>query len=296
MKNHRLVLRAMIVKELRTTLRERQQAWGFAITLLVLGFMSIVLTQKLQPAARAIRMRDVATSTAPTQPATRPSVTQTLSQLPWGYVDPAVIRWICIGFGTAVSLLFAMGYVISATLASFAGEKDTKTLEILLASPITDTNLFVTKCLSVLLPTCVIGYLMLLIPAGLSLVLLRREFAQVPIHVPFHVLVLSLPIILLIEASLVAIGAAISAKAETLKGASQVFGGVCFVIFFGTAYGLPVLITFTGLRNPVIALGKAWITMPFVAQYAILLAALSAVALLFFLIGRSLFRRDRLLA
>jgi ABC-type Na+ efflux pump permease subunit len=256
---------------------------------------SVALSQKLRPAAQAIRTRVAATQAAQTQPTTRTAREEVLAQVPWGFVDPMVIRWICIGMGTAVSLFFAAGHVMSATLASFAGEKDTKTLEVLLASPIGDTNLFVTKCLSVLLPTSVIGYVMLLLPTGVGLVLLRRELALVPIHVGLHVLVLSVPVVVLTEASMVAIGAAISAKAETLKGAAQVFGGVFLVIFLGLGYGLPLLISFTRLREPAIAFGKAWIAMPFLAQYGILLIGLGISALAFLLIGRSLFRRDRLL-
>jgi hypothetical protein len=106
---------------------------------------------------------------------------------------------------------------------------------------------------------------------------------------------LSFPIILLFQASLVMLGAIISAKADTLKGANQAFGIVVMAVVFGGAYGIPLAVRYTALRGPAIAFATSWLTMPFPLQYLIVLAALALLAGLLTLIARALFRRDKLL-
>lgn len=298
--NRPLLLRAMIAKELRTTLRQRQQIWGLIITLLVFVFVIGMGVREYSQRTRSPVASGAHVQAAPppeTRPAasaaSRPATASSLNRVP--QLDAMIIRWISIGLGAGLTLFLSLGYLLAATLATFAGEKDNRTLEILLASPVDDTTLFVTKCLSVLLPMSAIGYLLFLIPASVAAFLLRSELARLPISIPVHALLLSIPVMLLVSASVVALGAAVSAKSQSLKGASQVFGALFFIVFFGGGYGLPLILRFTPLGPPVRAFGKAWLQMPFIAQYAAALLVLAVPAAILTLVALALFKRDRLL-
>jgi ABC-type Na+ efflux pump permease subunit len=271
--NTRLVLWAMILKELRTTLRERQQLVG-----LLISVISMVAGAAVPAMQSGDNLRKVAAEAQH-----------------WGVIQMSAARWVLIGMGGAMGLFFTLGYVISAVVVTFAGEKESKTLELVLASPVSSTLLFVGKCIGVIMPSLLIGWSLLLVLAGAAQFFYGPVLARLPIAWAFYLLVLSVPVFALPGLFLVGIGAAVSAKAETAKGAGQVLGAVFFVVFFGGGYGLPLLVRFTRLGPPLLEVGKAWMTWPFAVQYAALLAVLAVPALLSLAMGRLLFHRDRLL-
>ena len=109
-------------------------------------------------------------------------------------------------------------------------------------------------------------------------------------------LLLGLPALILLQTCIVGLGAAISVKAETMKGAGQTLGVVMTVLIFGLAYGLPMLLRSTpGLQQPLSDAVGQFMTLSFSAQYGLLLAVLAIAAIILLGIGRMLFRRDRML-
>jgi hypothetical protein len=290
------LLRAMIVKEMRTTLREKHQLLGIAVSAIGIIVATAVAGTQLARAGRHVPIPAALTRPAPaTQVAATPS-TQEILVTAAMQQTVLIWRWCAILLGVGVGVFFSLGYLMTAALASFAGEKDAGTLEILLASPVPDTKLFLLKCVSVLLPSALIGYVLLAAPMAAVPFVMGDLLAHVPVNVPFHVLVLSVPVTLLLQITLVALAAAVSAKAETLKGASQVFGAVIFVVIFGGAYGLPLLYRYTAIGNAAGVAMRAWLNLPFAAQYGSLLAVLIVPAVICVAVARALFRRDRLLA
>jgi len=108
---------------------------------------------------------------------------------------------------------------------------------------------------------------------------------------------LGLPALILIQACIVGLGAAISVKAETMKGAGQTLGAVLTLLIFGLIYGLPMLFrAVPSIQQPLTEALRSWMQMSFPLQYGLLLAALFIAAALLLSMGRILFRRDRMLA
>jgi hypothetical protein len=89
--------------------------------------------------------------------------------------------------------------------------------------------------------------------------------------------------------------AAVSSKAETVRGAGQVVGAVFMIPFFGISYGVPMLLQVPAIREPAKAYGMIWMQLPFSTQYGVGLLMLAVPALILLGVGRALFRRDRLL-
>lgn len=269
-----LLLKTMVLKELRTTLRERNQFIGLAIS---------VVAMCAGIAIPVMNARDGAGM----------KIAQSLT---WTPERIAVARWVPILIGTGVAIFFGMGFLLAAVMSSFASEKENRTLELALASPVSDTKLFLTKCISVLLPSLALGMVFTTSIALVGWFTLHDALQTVPFAWWFYLIFLSVPTTLLPSALLVGIGAAVSARAETARGAGQVMGGVFVGLIFGTTYGIPLLVRFTGLREPVMQLLSNWLTWPFALQYITVLLAAAIPTILAISAGRLLFRRDRLLA
>jgi ABC-type Na+ efflux pump permease subunit len=204
-------------------------------------------------------------------------------------------RWVGIIMGCAIGMFFAMGYLTAATLATFVGEKDSRTLEVLLAAPIGDTTLFLLKCGSVLLPAVGIGVAVMLLGGAAAAILIPPlHTAEVPVFA--YALLGSIPLLVLVDMVLLGIGAAISVKAQSMKGAGHLFGIVVMLLFFGVGYGVPLLVSNTPLGPSLKTLGLAWLELSFIAQYVVILGVLAVPAIILPALARSLFHRDRLLA
>jgi len=312
------LMRTMIVKELRTTLRERHQKPALAAVFLfaLIGICVPAYRWKAfvnYSRAEAEKSRAAAVVAA-TRASTRASTAEaTPTQEAFGVLlemaapsqadliraellsnNAAAIRWIIL-LGTALAaMLFALGIIGNAAIASFAGEKEAKTLELALASPAGDGALFIGKCLAAVVPGVVFSYLLVLLATCGVWLLLRGELATLPVNVPLHTLVLSAPLIVLPSVALALVGVAGSARAETVKGAGQVIGIAVLVVLLGGGM-LPVLARFTPLGPPAAAALRAWLQWPFAAQYFGLIAVLVSVDALLFALGRAVVRRQRML-
>jgi ABC-type Na+ efflux pump permease subunit len=291
----RRLLWAMVTKETRTTLRERHQVVALvAIFLVSLGCLLVPAARWAWYANRAAQHQPkpaLATAPAATQDATSDADRIREALLP---KNPALIRWAVLAAALLGGMIFALGFLTNSAIAAFAGEKEAKTLELALASPVSDTALLVGKCVASLVTGLAVGYLFLLLATLGLWVLLRSEMAKLPLNVPLHALVLSVPLIVLASTSLVIIAATGSARAETVKGAGQVIGIVIFLVIFLFS-GVPALIRLTPLGPAFQRVFTGWLAWPFAAQYLGLVGFLLAINTLLFLIGRALVRRDQML-
>ena len=303
------LIRTMVVKEMRTTLRERHQKIALA-TVFVIGLIGVLgpaykwaaFAKKSTAAAAAAQVESektlaqpttaAATMTAPA-PAPGPSDADRIrAQLLTS--EPAVVRWAILLGTTLVGMMFALGLISNAAIAAFAGEKEAKTLELALASPASDGALFAGKCAAAVVPGVACGYLFIGCATLGVWVLLREEMAKLPINVPLHALVLSIPLIVLPSIGLALIGVAGSARAETVKGAGQVIGIAIMVVIFVVG-ALPALLRFTPLGPPAARAVRAWLAWPFAAQYLGMLGLFVLVNLVLFAIGRAVVRRHQML-
>jgi ABC-type transport system involved in multi-copper enzyme maturation permease subunit len=273
------LLRVMLLKEIRMTLRERSQvfrvAMSFVILLLVLG-NSFYTVSRVSHRNRPIHVH--------------PETEQEHS------AREVTAHWEAIAGAAGGGFVFSSGYLIAAILACFVGEKENRTLEVLLASPLSDAKLFLLKSASVLVPSALMGSAFALV----GVLAVGAMFSATGLTILQFLLLglsLGLPALILIQACIVGQGAAISVKAETMKGAGQTLGAVLTLSVFGLIYGLPMLFrAVPSIQEPLSEALRSWMQLSFPLQYGLLLAALFVAATLLLSIGRILFRRDRMLA
>lgn len=276
-------LRVMVTKEVRTTFRERSQIGGMLVGLLVMVF---VLGSALHKANTHSHLPRANTSVNPYRSGPAGA------ELP----EPA-LRWILIGAAAMIGFFFSTGYLLSAVVASFVGEKEGRTLEILLASPLSDGKLFAVKCVSVFLPSLTIGYGFTIAAAILSYTLTPPEWTDQLTGARLGAAVaLSLPLLMAVQLWFVGIGSAVSVKAETMKGANQILGVVFMVLIFGLGYGVPFLLALDPPARAVfLQAWQKWSAMQFWLGYGLAMVIFFVPAVVAISIGRACFKRDRML-
>ena len=82
------------------------------------------------------------------------------------------------------------------------------------------------------------GYLFLLIVAGLSAFWFREILRQLPVALVAYAVLAGPPVMLLLGAAFTGLGAAISVRADSLKGAGHVLGAVLMLFAFAGPYGI----------------------------------------------------------
>jgi ABC-type Na+ efflux pump permease subunit len=166
-----------------------------------------------------------------------------------------------------------MAFSLGMAVESFVGEKERKTLEPLLAAPISDVQLFVSKCLAATAPPVVMCYLSCALFVGLSAWRLGRAGIAIPLtgeNVLFLAVFAPLAALLMCSAA-----AVVSAWASSVKSASQIAGFA--IVFF---------ILLVQVRGQAILESRS--------AMALTAGGLLAADILALTIGCMLFRRDRL--
>jgi ABC-type transport system involved in multi-copper enzyme maturation permease subunit len=271
------LVRVMVLKEIRMTLRERSQMLRMTMSLVIL---TLVVGNSMYQVTR------LSHRTRPGLP--RPGIAQK--------VEGPLMNWALIAGATGGGFFFSSGYLIAAILACFVGEKENRTLEILLASPLSDLKIFLLKTASVMIPSALLGCASAVVGVAAVAAMLAPA-GQTILQSLAYGLVLGLPALFLLQMCGIGLGAAISVSAETMKGAGQTLGVVMAALIFLPAYGMPILLR----SNPAISQAVAeatrnFLSLSFPLQYGALLAALAVAAAVFMSIGRMLFQRDRMLA
>jgi ABC-type Na+ efflux pump permease subunit len=195
------------------------------------------------------------------------------SSLVRGLADPILAlpekeRLVVLVLGYLLSpLLLVIPLMVSAVLAAdaFAGEKERRTLEVVLHLPISDRDLFVAKVLTALLPAIVITWIGAAIYA-----LICNLVAWPATHRPFLpfsqflvMIVWIAPAVALLALGLLVI---VSSRARTTQEANQLGGAVILPLIFvaaaqaSTLMLLPVAgVVAVGALVWVVALALVWV-------------------------------------
>jgi ABC-type transport system involved in multi-copper enzyme maturation permease subunit len=298
------VLRAMMVKELRTMLRERGQFFGLVggIVAMLAGFFvpSYQLGKSLghyvhtSPAAAPGMPSGGGVQLTAPQPLQRQQLAAKmhLNLEQFG----KVVRWVAVAMVLPLSVFISIMFGTTMAVAAFVGEKEASTVEVLLAAPLSHARLFVLKYLSVIIPAAVLT--MLLVAIGVAL-LGWAAWQAMPhwlLEELLGDLVWATPVPLLCVAVMNGLCIAASMGAETVKGAGQMVGVVLLVVMMPLVL-IPVLMTqwFVPMREAVFRFGGWWLGAPFITQYAALMGVGLGFAVVFFAVAYVRFDREWML-
>src|SRR5262249_39846118 len=159
-----VLVQGLVARETRTVLRDRQQVIGLVVFAVSMGFVAYMLESG-----------------------------------PPLLVFRAHRRLIMLLVGAPLRS-FASFMAEPLAVASFVGEKEERTLEVLLAAPIPDRTLYFAKCLGILLPMSAVGYLFLLAAVVYGFVAHPDYFASLPPGLFATTVLLCLPFPLLLTA------------------------------------------------------------------------------------------------
>jgi len=128
-------------------------------------------------------------------------------------IDPRLATEKASVFGATMAAFFPISFSLIIALESFAGEKERNTLEALLATPISDAQMFLGKFLAVLAPPAFLSLVGLAVfTVGLRLAL--------DIEVPFDFLVLAILLGFVEALAMVAAAVVVSSQAPSVKAAN----------------------------------------------------------------------------
>lgn len=136
--------------------------------------------------------------------------------------------------------IVAAAFSLGIAVESFVGEKERKTFEPLLATPLSDIELFVGKCLAATVLPIIVAYIAEFLFIGITAFQFAR--AGVPFTMPFAqtlFIMILVPSIALLMCSFASI---ISAWASSVKSASQLSAFLILpIIFFFQFCGAPIM-------------------------------------------------------
>jgi len=209
-------------------------------------------------------------------------------------VPPWAIRWIIL-LVSGLLAFYGSFFVVPLALASFVGEKEEGTVEVLLSAPVSDTRLYLFKTGSVALVGSLLGYLFLFLGFGYGLWKFGGRIGEIGIGLVLPPVLLSLLWPILFTGIQLGFGVIASVRAKTTKGAGQLFGGIVTILFLGgplAAFG----IWKTNLRVPLTEFGIWWMKSAFALQALIVFGTMTLFCAAGILIGWALFKRERMLA
>jgi len=126
--------------------------------------------------------------------------------------------------------IVAAGFSLGIAVESFVGEKERKTFEPLLATPISDIELFIGKCMAATVLPVIVAYISELLFIGITTFLFARGGVQLPMQFgQILFIIILMPSISLFMCSFVVI---ISARASSVKSAGQLAGFLMLPIIF----------------------------------------------------------------
>lgn len=315
--NYRLLFTSFLLKEIRTLTRDRQQMMGLAIAVIALFFIFIsqTLTGQMiakEKAAWRATQKAAAEKAAADKAAAEPKPTiekstdekmkeamtlfQKGNKLPaetWTKVVNDKTFPLIASLGAAVVSMYCALLAIAGALSVFVGEKEEGTLEVLLSAPISDGLLYSLMCGTLLLLLSIANYVVLGGVWAWAFALHADKLAGVSSGAIIQGILFGLPFPILANTAVIAMGAMISVRADSMKGAGQLFGAVTLgiFIFFGIA---GIVIWNSPLKTPVFEFAKWWIELSFALQYSSIVGLIAGVSLFLLILGRLSFSRERL--
>lgn len=125
-----------------------------------------------------------------------------------------------VGYGALLAAIFT----VTLALESFAGEKERRTIEVLLAAPASDRELFASKILSCVLLACLLGAAFELVAAGGLALVARGRGLEVSWWALGRALLWSLALLAGTSLTFASLGVVISSRVSTVKAGGQVLG------------------------------------------------------------------------
>jgi ABC-2 type transport system permease protein len=180
-------------------------------------------------------------------------------------------------FRMFVVFLLIIPVITALAIASYSiiGEKQTRSLEPLLATPITSVQLMLAKSLSAALPAIVLTWVVFgLYAAGISFFALPQVLPNVLTPITFTMVGLICPLVAILGLSM---GVIVSSRANDPRTAQQI-GGLAI---------LPIVALFTGQMQ-----GFFYLQLPVVLAAAVVLAVIDIIVLG---LGVALFDRETIL-
>ena len=171
--------------------------------------------------------------------------------------------------------IVAAAFSLGIAVESFVGEKERKTFEPLLATPLSDIELFIGKCLAATVLPVIVAYISEFLFIGIT----KFQFARADIQFTMQFgqilfIIILMPLLALLMCSFVVI---ISARASSVKSAGQFAGFLMLpIIFFFQFRGASIM--------------RSHNTM---ALTVTVIAAINALALYF---GSRIFQREKLIS
>ena len=262
------LFRTLVLKEARGVLRDRQNLIGLVSLALTLAFVLWAVEQ------------------GESRPGSSPG----------GALEPAAVtavRFIVVAIAQSLAA-YASFFAIPLALASFVGEKESQTLELLLAAPIPDRKLYVLKVSSVVLLGACFGYVLLAMFLGWAVLVHADGLARLPSGEVLRLIALALPLPPLYAGVQVGLGSCVSVRADSMKGAGQLLGGVYMLIF--VVAGGCLVVSGGGGSGAAQAVGQRLETLSFWSFYWTTLGLPAALGAGLLALDGRLFRRERLLS
>jgi hypothetical protein len=308
--NRSLLFRSVVAKDLKTLLRDRQQLFAVVVGLVsaVVTVASLELTirfenaKKLTKTAKAPMAKTEGEgkldagaggkAEAPSGgPASAPEGIAPVNAL--GKAGPSVPLWIVIVCGTGVGWYAAL-FMLPLGFATFAGERERGTLEVILATPVPDATLYAFKSLSVTVPGVGYGGMLLLLSLAYALGFHPEMTRLVSAGEVLLGTLLSMPFLVMLCGIHVALGACCSVRAKTTQGAGMLFAGIITAAFL-LITGAGAVLFLTPAEGPALEALLWFLRLPFVLQYLIVAAVFASAWAALFLIGKALFVREKML-
>ena len=198
------------------------------------------------------------------------------------------------------AVVFALGYgsflatMLSTTLAieSFVGEKERRTIEVLLATPASDTELFLGKTLSCLFASATLS----IIFSSTAVVGINTATWWHHIHLPWRleaaILAGAIGLSIGLSLSLIAVGVIVSSRVSTMRAANQVSGIVITAIMalgMGCGYWVVSKLNVKAMAQAILSFIPIWMLA---ALIFILIALVDTVALS---VAARTFNRERIM-
>jgi len=307
--NRSLLFRSVLLKDLKTLVRDRQQLFavivGLASAVLTVGSIEITIVfekaekEKAALAARekpegegkegvagAAKGKEASDARGPVPEGSAPAN-------PLEKAGPLAIRWLVILCGAGVGW-YASLFVLPLGFATFAGERERGTLEVILATPVPDTTLYAFKSLGVTIPGVGYSAVLLLLSLAYALGFHPEMTSVVPVSEILLGTLLSIPFLVMLCGIHVALGACCSVRAKTTQGAGMLLGGILSAAIFLVS-GAGAALFLTPAKGPVIEALLCFSRLAFVLQYLIVAAVFAAVWAALFFIGKALFVREKML-
>jgi ABC-type Na+ efflux pump permease subunit len=238
----RHILAAIVRKELMEVFSERQIRIMFVVGLIFPTFIGWQMTYagrgrgaRNTPAAQARPAGNVARSEG--GGATDSTAAGPSGESPRRERAPAMLGAVgfALGYGCFLGTMFAMTLAIE----SFAGEKERRTVEVLLATPATDRELFLGKALSCLMVSAAMSFIFSFTAIIAMNAVTRWYGMSVPWKIQAIILAWAVSLSAALSLSLIALGIIVSSRVSTVKAANQLFGlmfAIIMVVFVGGGF------------------------------------------------------------